>query len=756
MGNLKQPGFPGESMFLGSYLFLGLLAFAPCLFFHQAYYSNDLLTSFEPQRAFLRETIRGGFFPLWNPYLEGGTPFFANPVNMAAYPLNFATLFAPNLGLFFLLHFLLAGFGMRFFLKQFSLPPAACFAGAAAYGLSNFFWLEIIHPTHLAAFSWFPWFLACLELGSREWNSRGAFGAGMVFSLLFLTGGTQIAVACFYAGIIYFFIRWFQHRTSPRKTGGSKKRLLGFILSLLGLFVGLSPLLALFVPADEFSKQCTRRDPGNNYENFNGLGSLNPAKTGSLFLSKIGLPPGSGSPSANEKIFQDAGEDFFSSYGFCGALAPFFVFLAFCRRREKVFLPLILFGILSILGAMGKYTPFHRVICEFLPGFSLFRVPYRFIFLYVFAAAALGAFGFQYLADQLNRLSRFPFYAGLGFSILLLFCALANPTQTWPEILALTAFISGLILSSTQKLSKNFLTVFFLSALTLPMLLNAWSLYPTASSSIFNFAENFPLLNQIRVKTGEFRTTLDSSLPYVVENGPEKVITWFPENAAGVLKIKTWGGYTTLTLKNMDEILKLPLDRTAYLLGMPFLIFGEDKGNFPGLKHGILGNHHFYTPLKPVEMVWAPRVWTVIPDPVQRMKAMAEADLSGYERAFLSRPLPPEIQKQLPVEKINLRYSSAWEGPNLQFFNLELDKSALLVFSEAMFSGWKARLDGKPVELFTADQALRAVFVPAGKRRLEFYFEPVWLKPLRAGLVLWILVISIWGLFLWKKNKNTV
>jgi hypothetical protein len=38
--------------------------------------------------------------------------------------------------------------------------------------------------------------------------------------------------------------------------------------------------------------------------------------------------------------------------------------------------------------------------------------------------------------------------------------------------------------------------------------------------------------------------------------------------------------------------------------------------------------------------------------------------------------------------------------------------------------GWKASVDGSPVEVFPADEALQAVFVPAGRHQVKFWFEP--------------------------------
>src|ERR1700679_3457928 len=73
----------------GLYVLLALIAFFPCLFLGQAYYANDLIYQFGPFRQFLKDQLLQGHFPLWNPYLYGGQPFFANPNSMMCYPLNY-------------------------------------------------------------------------------------------------------------------------------------------------------------------------------------------------------------------------------------------------------------------------------------------------------------------------------------------------------------------------------------------------------------------------------------------------------------------------------------------------------------------------------------------------------------------------------------------------------------------------------------------------------------------------------------------
>jgi hypothetical protein len=58
-------------------------------------------------------------------------------------------------------------------------------------------------------------------------------------------------------------------------------------------------------------------------------------------------------------------------------------------------------------------------------------------------------------------------------------------------------------------------------------------------------------------------------------------------------------------------------------------------------------------------------------------------------------------------------------------YRSKTNSEQLAVFSEIYYSdGWKAFIDGKPVEHFRADWVLRAMNVPAGEHIIEFHFEP--------------------------------
>jgi hypothetical protein len=53
-----------------------------------------------------------------------------------------------------------------------------------------------------------------------------------------------------------------------------------------------------------------------------------------------------------------------------------------------------------------------------------------------------------------------------------------------------------------------------------------------------------------------------------------------------------------------------------------------------------------------------------------------------------------------------------------------LEDARLLVFTDSYYPGWKALIDGQPVPVLRADDAFKAVVVPAGTHAVSFQFSP--------------------------------
>ena len=96
--------------------------------------------------------------------------------------------------------------------------------------------------------------------------------------------------------------------------------------------------------------------------------------------------------------------------------------------------------------------------------------------------------------------------------------------------------------------------------------------------------------------------------------------------------------------------------------------------------------------------------------------------------------------------------------PNNLTYEVTSSKGGVIVFSEIYYPGWKATVDGQPVELGRVNYILRALNVKAGKHKVVLDFHPTSIKKTETvayvGYVVLLLILIV-GLGLeWKKKKN--
>ena len=96
-----------------------------------------------------------------------------------------------------------------------------------------------------------------------------------------------------------------------------------------------------------------------------------------------------------------------------------------------------------------------------------------------------------------------------------------------------------------------------------------------------------------------------------------------------------------------------------------------------------------------------------------RETALFEQEWYGDRAASL-----PQLAAPQDASATLLRYE-----PNRLELGTRNNQPGLLVVSEIFYRGWEARIDGQPVPVEQVNYLLRAINVPAGAHRIEFYFK---------------------------------
>jgi hypothetical protein len=174
--------------FVAIALLLSILAivFADIVFSGAGFYGRDVIRYYEPTRHLVREIVRSGVFPAWNPYFNNGQPLAANPDYGALYPGQWLTLvgdFHSTFQLHILLHLFIGAWGAYVFARGSGSGRSAAVFGGLTFLLSGFILSQINLLPILFCAAWLPWMLvgirSALTNPSASTISRAALLIGV-------------------------------------------------------------------------------------------------------------------------------------------------------------------------------------------------------------------------------------------------------------------------------------------------------------------------------------------------------------------------------------------------------------------------------------------------------------------------------------------------------------------------------------------------------------------------------------------------
>ncbi len=365
-----------------------LLIVAVAIFFNKMVFSNlvlargDVFLYFFPYWQAAADALRIGRIPLWNPNLFMGAPFVANSQSGFFYPLNWPlwltlpTPYAINLTI--LIHLLIVGSGTYLAGRRcLSLTRAGSMFAALLFGFGGYYTAQVEHINQFQGLAWFPWLFAVLGHGinSKNNNKNKALTAaaiGLFLALQLLAGHTQSA----FISVVGITAWQMANLISARsvKTSDLANRLLPLVIG--GLIALMLAGIQIF-PAAELTQYSSRQGglPANEALSF----SLHPLLLSPALLPTIGHPQ-------------------FSEYIAMLPLGGLMLAMigAWRWRSEKGVRATVILSILGILLAFGLFNPINQILVR-LPVFNLFRVPARWLVLYVFGVSLLAGVGWDAL-----------------------------------------------------------------------------------------------------------------------------------------------------------------------------------------------------------------------------------------------------------------------------------------------------------------------------------------------------------------------
>ena len=405
-----------------AFLFLlTLVYFWPQLVQGRVLYWGDIGLYFTPVAGFLRDNLRAGRVPLWNPLIFCGTPYAGNPQAWPLYPVTalLPLVSAPYfLSLTVALHVWLAGVGTYLFARR---ALAVGRGGALLAAVTFMFGGQLVSkeqfPNMVQASAWLPWALWALDRVLRQRRVRDALTLGLALGMQLLAAHAQMTLLTLYLAVAWGVFVLRAHPLRQRTAG-----LLALSsVTAAGLAAGqILPAVALFRDAarQRLSFHIVNRFflPGHQLSNF--------------LMPRLHGHPYWGDWTGRGNFWETCCYVGWLSFGLAlwGGVAAW-------RKggtgAARFWTGVFAFGVWMALGGSGGL---YHLAYFVLPGFRAFHDPARCLLWACFALSLLAGYGWERIAPPAPNsggvrqarpnLFRLPHYWGRGSLLLLAFADL--------------------------------------------------------------------------------------------------------------------------------------------------------------------------------------------------------------------------------------------------------------------------------------------------------------------------------------------
>ncbi len=745
---------------------LSFILFWQLVFDGRVLYWGAPILQFHPWRRLAVEMIKAGHIPLWNHYLGNGAPLAANLQSAVFYPLNLVYLVFPierAMGYSVVMHVALAGLFMYLYARTLRLSCFAALVAALSYMFSGFL---ISRLGFLSMANSTPWLPLLFCLAERLIRNRG-FGdtllLGLILSLQFLAGHVQLWYYGLWALSFYVLCRSWQ----TREAAGILK--VGF-LYVLALLIGLGGAAVQFLPTLELALLSQRGDI--EYE-LAMTYSFWPWRLVTLLASDFFGNPAHSDYWGYANYWEDC--------GYIGVLPLIFAFIALKRwwkekkgKKGGAIVPFFsLLCFLSLLLALGKNLPLYLLLFRWVPGFSFFQAPARFLYLYTLGATVLAGLGAELLTPSptLANASRYTITSSLAMLLAAMVTRFAFASVKLTFITALIHFAILLIVSAgllalrcwiVREAQINGWKALSLAFIAVDLILFGSGLNPTTEPRLYRTpTASGAFLREAGGDVESFRMFAFASFDYDTkfhryflfkDFGPEDVdhLLGLREslipNQGAIEGLYSANNYDPLQIRRYLDLLEAieagPLPVSLPLLSLMNVKYILNDEPLPDLEMVFDDGVQIYGNDGVLPRAYIVPEARVIPDDRRLLAELKSPTFNPYREVLLetSPQDPIAFPSQPAVSGVpfacdqSLHYS-----PNQVKIETRLTGDGYLVLSDTYYPGWRAYVDDQEVEILRANYAFKAVPLRAGTHTVRFEYAPL---SFRLGLVISLI---IWG-----------
>jgi hypothetical protein len=672
-----------------------LAALSP-LWLHAHAMAFDMADYFLPNRYFLSECLRNGIFPWWNPYSGLGIPFSADPQSGAFYPIvwffgiigyNFYTI-----NLEYLLHLIIAGWGMYRFIHAFTKSVTASVCMALCYQLCGVFIGNAQHLTWIISAAWLPWVLYFWRKIFAEGNWENAIVLALCLMMMTTGGYPAFIIILLYVFIISFAAFLLLSWRIKQSRRAAPVFLLTFMTAILYLII-TSPYIVSFVQA---LPHFTRARAIGNPPDF--MLPFTPAAVISFLF-----------PAATLSHIEFFHSDVSMLNAYFGLMPLVFLLALFITKQKAEAWWLFSISCFFILISFGNDFFLWKWIYEYVPLMNRIRFPAAFR-LFAISGFLITAGLVMNNVNTYRRIS----WAALAVLIVILAWSLLSfldenrtvlPSSLGVE--TLQSFYAG------STITNNMLAQSFFQVLIILLLLIAFALRSRISQPRFHamliiiVACDMIIATRMNVPVTVVSKFHTDSLDIKLKSEPEG----FPVSMERTLSEVTHegnGSYAPSYYNN--NLFRKQLAFNSY---NPFKLNNRDSLDRFAQKQ-ILFEHPLLYASNHLNSYAAVQL--------QQGEVLLDDDFNEVNEISGRDSLISEIRIQHFL-------------PGKMSAGVATNQSSVLTLLQNFYPGWKATIDGKPVAIQRSNFSMMSVILTSGKHDVQFDYDP--------GMIRWLLWLSV-------------
>jgi hypothetical protein len=706
-------------------ILLPIIFFSPVLFSEYTFVFRDFYRYYYPFYYLKVELIKSGIFPLWNPYLFCGMPFFALIQTGVLYPPSIVLYLLPfdiGLKVFIIIHFIISGIFTYLFSRRLNMDILPALGAGITYTFSGYLLSVISLLNTLCTAAWLPVILYLYSLSIHKNSLFYIILTGLFIGIQILAGEPVIAYITISLIFIYGILCF----------DNLKQSICYFFIACL---TGISTTLVQLLPFMELTLLSVRAH-GVVYEEAT-LWSLSPVEVLTLIV-----------PFFTDVMKVTRQEFILSIYFGIIPISMIGLYIFWGHRKiDRIGWFWIICFFISIIISFGNYLPLYKICYQYIPGFNMIRHSVKFIVLVTFSGAILAGYGLNCL-PILRRKFIYIALSLVGICLILWYISVWK-CQEWflyqilydqfyyCPLISIVLLLVSIIIITLKKRKPYFCLFGIIVCIAGDLLFHGAGLNLVISQRFYHEVPELVSILKHDKYTGVIRSIIEVNTEKNYKRDNTDVVHnvyaakhMLFYNLGLLWKIFDAYGYEALTIRDYEKFIwhirHENISRIYHLLNMMnirYIIAKEDISNKRIKLSYVINDVNVYENLEYLPRVlFVPKV-CIVADKREAFYRIMSSEFDPKKEVVIFEDI------EQPVYESNIT-SSGYSAKIIDYqlneilIHVDTDISGFVFLSDTYYPGWKAYIDGEEVKIYRANYIFRAVQVTPGTHEIKFIYSP--------------------------------